>query len=402
MNRLPRISCPQAIRLYSSHAGPGKKTCLYDLHVKHGGKIVNFSGFEMPVQYKDLSIKDSTIHTRKHVSIFDVSHMLQTEITGADHVAFLESLTTADVTGLKPNTGALSVFTNEKGGIKDDLILTKTDKDFVYMVTNAGCIEKDLPYLQENAAKWRSNGKDVNVTVLDQRGLIAVQGPEAVSLLKEGAEIDLDSLYFMNSTIGSVFGVPDCRITRCGYTGEDGFEISIPIAQTGAVVEQMLASSKANVKLAGLGARDALRVEAGLCLYGSDINESTTPVEAAIAFVVAKRRRQTLGFPGAEKIVEQLEKKNWAKRRVGFVAKSGRSPREHLPIVNPLDKAAVGFITSGVPSPNLGYNVAVGYVDKIDSKVGTKLLVDFGKKVSEITVAKMPFVPTKYYTPPKK
>lgn len=142
-------------------------------------------------------------------------------------VAFLESLTTADVVGLKENTGSLSVFTNEKGGIKDDLILTKTDKDFVYMVTNAGCIDKDLPYLQENAQKWRNEGKDVQVKVLENRGLIAVQGPEMVKLLQDETNIDLNKLYFMNSTIGTVFGVPNCRVTRCGYTGEDGVEVKI-------------------------------------------------------------------------------------------------------------------------------------------------------------------------------
>jgi aminomethyltransferase len=385
------------LRSYSS-AASAKKTCLHDVHVKHGGKMVTFAGYDMPVQYSDLSIKDSTIHTRKHVSIFDVSHMLQTEISGKDQIAFLESITTADVEGMKENTGALSVFTNGKGGIRDDLILSKTDKGFVYMVTNAGCIDKDLPYLQENAQKWRSNGKDVNIKVLENRGLIAVQGPEMVQLLQSETDIDLSKLYFMQSAIGTVFGVPNCRVTRCGYTGEDGVEISIDQNQAANVLEKMLQSKNANAKLAGLGARDALRVEVGLCLYGSDINENTTPIEAAIAFVVAKRRRQTLGFPGAEKIVEQLEKKNYAKRRVGFIAEPGRAPREHLPIMDPMDKAAVGFITSGCPSPCLGKNVAVGYVDKVDAKIGKQLYVDFGKKTLGITVSKMPFVPSKYYT----
>lgn len=160
----------------------------------------------------------------------------------------------------------------------------------------------------------------------------------------------------------------------------------------------MLQSKDVNVKLAGLGARDALRIEAGLCLYGNDITESTTPVEANITFVVAKRRRQTLGFPGAEKIVEQIEKKSWPKRRVGFVAPAGRSPRNHIPIMDPMDKAAVGYITSGCPSPCLGKNIAMGYVDKADSKIGKTLQVDFGNKTSEITVTKMPFVESKYYT----
>ncbi|TKR60730.1 hypothetical protein L596_027932 [Steinernema carpocapsae] len=370
---------------------PGNKTCLYDLHKKNGGKLVPFAGFEMPIQYSDLSVSDSTIHTRKHVSVFDVSHMLQTRIIGKDREAFVESLTTADIEGMKPNSGVLSVFTNEKGGIKDDLIVSKTDEDYLYMVTNAGCIDKDLPYLKENAAAWRKNGKDVEIVTLDGRGLVAVQGPEMVQLIQPETDIDLSKLYFMQSAI-----------TRCGYTGEDGVEISLDADKAELLVSHILESKNANAKLAGLGARDALRLEAGLCLYGNDINETTTPVEAAIAFVVAKRRRQTLGFPGAEKIVEQLEKKSWPKRRVGFVAQPGRAPRVHLPILDPIDKASVGFITSGCPSPTLKQNIAVGYVDKADSKLGKVLLVDFGKSTVAVTVSKMPFVATNYYTPPKK
>ncbi|GMR60014.1 hypothetical protein PMAYCL1PPCAC_30209, partial [Pristionchus mayeri] len=390
---------PQFVRGLSSTAAlSSKKTCLHDLHKSHGGKLVDFAGFEMPVQYADLSIKDSTIHTRAGVSIFDVSHMLQSHIKGADRVAFMESLTTADIEGMPVNTGSLSVFTNEKGGIEDDLIVSKTDKDFLYLVTNAGCIDKDLPYLQSNAAAWRAKGKDVTIETLDGRGLVAVQGPGMAAVLQDGTDIDLSQLYFMNTVVGTVFGIENCRVTRCGYTGEDGVEISVDPSQAANLVEKLLQSKKSSVKLAGLGARDALRLEAGLCLYGNDIDEKTTPVEAGLAFTIAKRRRQTLGFPGAEKIVEQLTKKNWHKQRVGLIAEPGRAPRGHAPIVAPIDKAAVGYVTSGCPSPCLGQNIAIAYVDKIDSKAGTKLLVDFGQKQTGVTVTKMPFVPTKYYT----
>ncbi|CAB3399064.1 unnamed protein product [Caenorhabditis bovis] len=375
-----------------------KQTCLIDVHKKHGGKLVEFAGYEMPTQYADLSIKESTIHTRKHASIFDVSHMLQTHIVGKDREAFIESLTTADVQGLKPNSGTLSVFTNEKGGIKDDLIIMKTDKDFLFLVTNAGCINKDLPYLLENSQKWRSNGKDVEIKTLDNRGLVAVQGPEMAKVLHAETDINMSKLMFMNTTVGKVFGIDGCRVTRCGYTGEDGVEISVDPKQAPLLVERLLASNQGNMKLAGLGARDALRLEAGLCLYGNDIEENTTPIEAGLAFVVAKRRRETMDFPGAEIIVNQLKEKSWPKRRVGLIAQPGRAPRSHLPLIDPLDNCTIGFVTSGCPSPCLGKNIAIAYVDKSHSKVGTKFVVDFGAKQSGVEVVKMPFVPTRYYT----
>ncbi|EPB73199.1 aminomethyltransferase [Ancylostoma ceylanicum] len=379
-----------------------KRTCLYDLHQKYNGKMVPFAGYEMPVQYPDLNIQESCRHTRNHVSIFDVSHMLQTHIVGKDRIPFIESLTTADVEGLAENSGTLSeqiiVFTNEKGGIKDDLIVTKTDRDFIYMVTNAGCIDKDLPYLQAHAADWRKEGKDVDVKVLEGRGLIAVQGPEMVKVLQPETDIDLKKLTFMKTAVGKVFGIDDCRVTRCGYTGEDGVEISVAAKDAATLTEKLLQSKNGTVKLAGLGARDALRMEAGLCLYGNDIDENTTPAEAALAFVVAKRRRETLGFPGAEKVVEQLKSKKWMKQRVGLVSEPGRAPRSHLPLIDPLDKCAIGFVTSGCPSPCLNQNIAMAYVDKPYAKVGTQFVVDFGAKQAKVTVTKMPFVPTKYYT----
>ncbi|KAJ1363213.1 hypothetical protein KIN20_023029 [Parelaphostrongylus tenuis] len=386
MNRILTSSSHRLLlvrRFSSTPAAARKRTCLYELHRKYNGKTVPFAGYEMPVQYADLSIKDSSRHTREHVSIFDVSHMLQTHITGKDRIAFIESLTTADVEGLTENSGTLSVFTNEKGGIKDDLIVTKTELNYIYMVTNAGCIDKDLPYLQENAARWRSDGKDVDVKVLDGQGLIAVQGPEMVKIIQPETDIDLRKLTFMRTTVGKVFGIENCRVTRCGYTGEDGVEISVKPSDAATLTERMLQSKNGEVKLAGLGARDALRMEAGLCLYGNDIDENTTPAEAGLAFVVAKRRRETLGFPGAETVVEQLATKKWPKQRVGMIAEPGRAPRAHLPLINPLDKCAIGFVTSGCPSPCLNQNIAIGYVDKPYAKVGTEFVVDFGSKQSK-------------------
>jgi len=365
--------------------------------------MVDFHGTMLPVQYDGQTISESAKHTRQHVSIFDVSHMLQTKIKGRDSESFIESLTCADLVGMPDNTGALSVFTNEKGGIEDDLIVSKTNAGYLYMVTNAGCKEKDLHRLNTHAAEWRKAGKEVEVESLEGRGLVAIQGPGMVKLLKDEVSFDLSQLYFMCTTEGSVFGVDNCRVTRCGYTGEDGVEISVDPSRAEELVDRLLSSKHADVRMAGLGARDALRLEAGLCLYGNDIREDTTPVEAALAFVVAKRRRQTLGFPGAEKIVEQLEKKNYAKRRVGLISQGGRSPRAHLPLVDPVNKAAVGFVTSGCPSPCLGKNIAMAYVDTPDSTTGKALNIDFGTgRTERVEVAKLPFVQSNYYVKPKE
>lgn len=324
--------------------------------------------------------------------------MLQTLVTGKDRDDFMESLTPADIRNLQENSSVLTVFTNEKGGILDDLIVSKT-RDHLYLVSNAGRINHDLPYLQANADKWKANGKDVSIQALTGRGLIAIQGPETAALLRDETDVPLDHLFFMKSAVGTVCGIKNCRITRCGYTGEDGVEISVDPDKAASLVERLLESKNVQPMLAGLGARDVCRIEAGLCLYGSEIREDTTPIEASLSFIIAKRRRQTLGFPGAERIVEQLETKNYARKRVGLVSKGvGRCPRGNVPINAPLNKTTVGIVTSGCPSPTLYQNISMGYVDKDDSKIGTELEVDFGKKTEKVIVSKLPFVTTKYYT----
>lgn len=401
-SQILRIAATKCMVRWHRTGTPMQRTCLHELHVKYGGKMTLFAGYEMPVQYKNHSIADSSIHTRKHVSIFDVSHMMQTYVIGKDSISFIESLTTADVQGLSENQGCLSVFTNDMGGIRDDLIVTKVNENLLYMVTNAGCAEKDYGYLMENMQKWRKSGKDVTVKRIDRCGLVAVQGPEVAALMESESDINISELYFMHSKIGKVCNISDCRVTRCGYTGEDGVEISLEATRASQLVERLLQSKKACVQLAGLGARDVLRLEAGLCLYGNDINENTTPVEANIAFVVAKRRRETADFPGAEKILSQLKNKDWLRRRVGLIGEPGRAPRSHLPVIDPVSSASVGFVTSGCPSPNLKQNIAMAYVNKQDLKMGKKVVIDFGAKKQGATLAKMPFLPTSYYVPPNK
>uniref|UniRef100_H3B6A4 Aminomethyltransferase n=1 Tax=Latimeria chalumnae TaxID=7897 RepID=H3B6A4_LATCH len=367
-----------------------KKTSLYDFHRSHGGKMVEFAGWAMPVQYKDSHII-SHMHTREHCSLFDVSHMLQTKVLGKDRVKFMESLIVGDIAELKDNQGTLSLFTNRNGGIIDDLIVTKTSDHYLYVVSNAGCADKDSAHMQNHLREFKAAGHDVDLEHINN-ALIALQGPSMVQVLQVGVADDLAKLPFMMSVMTTVFGVPGCRITRCGYTGEDGVEISVSHQHVVQLVETLLKNSE--VKMAGLGARDSLRLEAGLCLYGNDIDEMTTPVEASLVWTIGKRRRTTLDFPGAAIIVPQIKAKT-KRKRVGLIS-TGPPVRQHTPLLNTEGKV-IGEVTSGCPSPCLKQNVAMGYVEAEFSKVGTPIRVEVRKKAVDTVVCKMPFVPTRYY-----
>lgn len=362
--------------------------------------MVEFAGWRMPVQYADQSITASHLHTRQNVSMFDVSHMVQTHVYGADRVEFIESLVVADVAGLADNASTLTLLTTDRGGIIDDLIVTRTSLGYLYVVSNAGCAEKDLAHMREQLSKFKANGKDVTLEV-SENSLLAVQGPQMTSALRSGTNIELEKLYFMTSTLATLFDVPNCRITRCGYTGEDGVEISVPSDKAVYIAERILESKTADVKLAGLGARDSLRLEAGLCLYGNDIDETTTPVEAALTWTIGKRRRKEANFPGADIILRQIaEKPN--KKRVGFIS-TGPPARGGALILDESGTRQIGRVTSGCPSPSLKQqtNVAIGYVEAPEAVVGRKVRFEVRKKLVEATVAKMPFVPQKYYVQKK-
>ncbi|VEN36320.1 unnamed protein product [Callosobruchus maculatus] len=380
----------------------GEVTALYDFHVQKGGKIVNFGGFMLPVQYSDLSIVNSHLFTRANASLFDVSHMLQTEIRGKNCVEYFETICTADIQGLKNSSGTLTVFTNEKGGILDDLIVTKVSEDQLYVVSNAARKDHDQKHILKALENYKkaNPAADIKITFLEpkDRSLLALQGPKAAEALQKLTSTDLSSLYFMTSTVGDVAGVKDCRITRCGYTGEDGFEISIPAEASTKVANALLGSE--TVKLAGLGARDSLRLEAGLCLYGNDITTETTPVEAALTWLVQKRRRELKNFPGAEVILNQI-KDGSAVKRIGIISESGPPARQGAVILSE-DEKELGKITSGCPSPSISKNIAMGYVPISHSKVGTKLKLQIRNKLYDAIVSKMPFVPSRYYSAPKK
>ncbi|XP_047741227.1 aminomethyltransferase, mitochondrial [Hyalella azteca] len=368
-----------------------EKTVLYDFHCKHGAKIVPFAGFAMPITYGKIGVSASHIHVRSSCGLFDVSHMLQAQITGPSRIQFLESLTVADIKSLKPDNGCLTLFTNDQGGIIDDLIVSSTSKESIYLVSNAGCRHKVLPLLQSALAQHRSQGGDASLLLMDDHSLLALQGPCAANVLQKVCSANLSEVGFMSSVECSVGDSKVCRVTRCGYTGEDGFEISVPNVEAVKLCELLLQDSA--VQLAGLGARDTLRLEAGLCLYGNDMTEETTPVEAGLAWTVAKRRRQEGGFPGHQVIMRQLQEGPRV-RRVGLTS-DGAPLRPPAPVTHNGD--IIGQVCSGCPSPSLGRNIAMAYVPAALARPGTQVQVLVRNKPQPSVVTKMPFVPTNYH-----
>jgi aminomethyltransferase len=329
--------------------------------------------------------------------------MLQSEIRGKDRFAFMESIVVGDIGTLKSNQGTLTLFTNSSGGIIDDLIVNNTE-NYLYVVSNAGCRHKDIPLFLNTEKALKSDNKIVDYVQRDDLALLAVQGPKSQQVLHPLVNLDLSKMYFMNNASATIAGVPQCRVTRCGYTGEDGFEISVPGDRVAGALDELLGSSQAKVELAGLGARDSLRLEAGLCLYGNDMEEDTTPVEAALAWLIGKTRKERRDFPGAERILNQLKDKSIVKRkRVGFITKCGPPPRSHMKVLDAETNEEIGEVTSGCPSPSLGVNVAMGYVQTdSDPKIGKPVKIQVRNVQVEGEIAKMPFVKGKYYTPPKQ
>lgn len=374
--------------------------------------MVPFGGFHMPVQYTSLSVSASHLFTRSHASLFDVSHMVQHRFSGPGATGFLQMITPASIAGLGTHQGGLSTLLwPGTGGIVDDTIITRLGPELFYVVTNAGCREKDLKYLGEQLEEWRGKGGEgVEWEVLDGWGLIALQGPLSEEILTrvlvQPESVKLKEMYFGQSRfikirLGGMEVSSDLLVSRAGYTGEDGFEISIPGEETVAVTEALLQSAtKEKLQLAGLGARDSLRLEAGMCLYGHDLDDSTTPVEAGLGWVIGKDRRVEGGFHGADVILSQLVPKSKGgvgveRRRIGLVVE-GAPAREGSDIVDEKGEK-IGNVTSGCPSPSLGKNVAMGYVKDGFHKSGTEVGVVVRGKQRKAKVTKMPFVPSKYY-----
>ncbi len=358
-------------------------TNLHQLHVSLGAKMVPFAGYDMPVQYPD-GILTEHRHTRSQAGLFDVGHMGQAILRGDDVAAALETLVPGDIAGLEPGQMRYTQFTNEAGGILDDLMVTNRGDHF-FLVVNAGCKEDDFAHIQEHI------GERAELEILADRGLIALQGPEAATVLSRHAP-GVEAMPFMTMQDIEIGGT-NCPVSRSGYTGEDGYEISVPGEKAVELAELLL--NEAEVEPIGLGARDTLRLEAGLCLYGHDIDETTSPIEAGLLWSIGKRRREEGGFLGAERIIAEIANKP-SRRRVGILP-DGRAPaREGTEIT---DQAGnnIGVVTSGGFGPTVDGPIAMGYVTRENAAVETTLQLTVRGKSLNSKVIKLPFVAQNYY-----
>jgi aminomethyltransferase len=360
-----------------------RHTPLYDLHVELGARMVPFAGYAMPVQYPSGIITEHK-QTRESAGLFDVSHMGQAIMEGAggqDPAEALESLLAADLMSLQAGRTRYSQLLNEKGGILDDLMITRrAGAPGLYIVVNAACKEADFRHMGEALA-----GK-VSITRLENRALLALQGPKAAAVLERFAP-GCGGLVFMEQRAMQVAG-SDCLVSRSGYSGEDGYEISAPAADAQSLARALLAEPE--VAAIGLGARDSLRLEAGYCLYGHDIDTTTTPVEADLAWSIGKRRREEGGFPGAAIIQRQLTE-GPKRRRVGLKPE-GRAPvREGTPLLDGAGRE-VGKVTSGGFGPSCNTPVAMGYVPAGLSDPGCKVFAAVRGKEIACEVVALPFV----------
>ncbi len=359
---------------------PLHRTPLYDLHVELGAKMVPFAGYEMPVQYDGVMPEHN--HTRTHAGLFDVSHMGQTRLTGDE--AALEAVITADLAALGAGEQKYSLLLNDKGGIKDDFMVSRPDDKGLFLVVNAACKRGDFDYIAATI------GDRATLIEMPERALLALQGPDAGAVMAEHAP-EAAKMVFMQAGWFEIAGM-DVMISRSGYTGEDGFEISVAIDEAEKLARLLLKDDR--VKPIGLGARDSLRLEAGLCLYGHDMDETITPIEAALTWAIAKSRRERADFAGAEVILDQIANKP-AKKRVGIQPKDRAPAREGTEIA--VDGKVVGVVTSGGFGPTVGAPVAMGYVPTEFASPGTALELIVRGKARAAEVAKTPFAPHRFY-----
>ena len=363
------------------------RTPLHALHVELGARMVPFAGYDMPVQYPAGILAEHTA-CRTAAALFDVSHMGQLRLEGEGAAAALESLVPMDIQGLGVGKQRYALFTNDEGGIQDDLMVTRRESDLL-LVVNAACKDADTAHLQ------RHIGSRCRVVPMPERALLALQGPKAVDALARLAP-GVRALTFMTGGAFTLEGA-DCYLTRSGYTGEDGFEISVPAEAAERLARALLAQPE--VQPAGLGARDTLRLEAGLCLYGHDIDTHTTPVEAGLTWSIQKVRRaggeRAGGYPGAAVIDAQLAS-GPARRRVGLVGLDRTPVREGAPLVA-ADGRSVGRVTSGTVGPTIKQPIAMGWLEAALAAAGTEVFAEVRGKRVPMRVAAMPFAPHRYH-----
>ncbi len=377
-------------------------TPLHDLHVSLGARMVPFAGYSMPVQYP-AGLMAEHLHTRAQAGLFDVSHMGQLRLVGPDAAAAFESLMPVDVIDLPVGKQRYGLLLNDEGGIIDDLMFFKREAD-IFVIVNGACKAGDIAHIQQKI------GHRCQIIPMPQMALMALQGPQAVTALSRLCP-DIEKLVFMT---GGTFHIAcdshgphqtiECFVTRSGYTGEDGFEISVHEMQAEALAHALLAQPE--VKPVGLGARNSLRLEAGLCLYGNDIDANTTPVEAGLNWAMQKVRRtggaRAGGFPGAAKILAQLQAMADAgsppniKKRVGLIAQERIPVRDHTELQNAQGQR-IGEVTSGLLGPSIDQPIAMGYVDAQYAPLGTQLNAMVRGKPVPMVVSSMPFVPNRYF-----
>ena len=359
-----------------------QKTALYNIHKSLGAKFVPFAGYEMPIQYKDGIVKEH-ISTRTFAGFFDVSHMGQFFLEGdATLTEALEKIIPADLRSLKLNHSKYSFLLNNNGGIIDDLIVTKTEEGFC-IILNAACKEKDIKQISQFL------GKNHKYLLNNELSLIALQGPKSVEILEKHVP-SVSNLKFMT---GNKFSYEDeyLYITRSGYTGEDGFEISISNKKVEKLINFLISN---DVKPIGLGARDTLRLEAGLCLYGHDLNEKINPIEANLKWAIAKKRKDVGGFNGWEKIKSLLANGS-EKIRVGIKPEGKVIARENTKIYS-TDNNEIGLVTSGTFGPSVNAPVAMGYIKSKFAEIGTPIKLEIRGKKYEGKVSGLPFYKKNY------
>ena len=366
---------------------PLLSTPLHALHLELGARMVPFAGYSMPVQYPS-GLMAEHLHTREQAGLFDVSHMGQLTLSGPQAAEAFETLMPVDVIGLAPGRQRYGLLLNEQGGILDDLMFVNRGHD-LFVVVNGACKQADIAHMQARI------GQRCTLTSMPDQALLALQGPLAVQALSRLVP-GVSSLVFMT---GQPFAWQGCElfITRSGYTGEDGFEISVPATHADALARALL--SQPEVKPIGLGARNSLRLEAGLCLYGQDLDTGTSPIEAGLQWAIQKVRRhggaRAGGFPGAERVLRELDE-GPSRLRVGLVAQERVPVREHTPLHAP-DGQALGEVCSGLLGPTINQPIAMAYLPPAWATPGTVLNAMVRGKPVPMQVQAMPFVPTRYY-----